>query len=358
MTSMWGAPLHRRWRGSKLRDPRQAKFLTLASLKWVLANRAYTPWYLVRYWRLLKFKLANPHIITRGMVFLGKGVEIHATPELAQLEIGRWVHIGDKNTIRAHEGSLRFGDKVVLGRDNVINTYLDVEFGDSVLMADWCYVCDFDHRMDDITLPIKDQGIVKSPVRIGPDTWIGDEGDGAAWHAQSGGAACWDRTRWSAATYRTTRSRSAHRPRWSRTVSWPGRLRRPSAPNWPPLWPTSNAKRPPTDAFSDELGSGAAPRPLGAVIDDRRRILRRPLALEQCTSSDVGELRYPAADVIAGRIELLALRRRVEHPEVRAPRRCRNPRTTASRAGCWPCRRQPAVPKTSRRPTATADAGL
>ena len=122
MTTMWGAPLHKRWRGSRLRDPRQARFLTLASLKWVLANRAYSPWYLVRYFRLLKFKLANPHIITRGMVFLGKGVEIQATPELSTMEIGRWVHIGDKNTIRCHEGSLRFGDKVVLGRDNVILT--------------------------------------------------------------------------------------------------------------------------------------------------------------------------------------------------------------------------------------------
>ena len=126
----------------------------------------------MRYWRLLKFKLANPHIITRGMVFLGKGVEIQATPELSTMEIGRWVHIGDKNTIRCHEGSLRFGDKVVLGRDNVINTYIDIELGDSVLMADWVYVCDFDHRMDDINLPIKDQGILKGPVRIGPDTWI------------------------------------------------------------------------------------------------------------------------------------------------------------------------------------------
>ena len=44
------------------------------------------------------------------------------------MEIGRWVHIGDKNTIRAHEGSLRFGDKVVLGRDNVVNCYLDIEY--------------------------------------------------------------------------------------------------------------------------------------------------------------------------------------------------------------------------------------
>src|ERR1700743_1645328 len=142
---MWGAPIHRRWRGSNLRDPRQAKFLTLASLRWVLRNKAYTPWYLVRYFRLLKFKLANPHIITRGMVFLGKGVEIQATPELSTMEIGRGVPIGDKTTIRCHEGSLRFGDKVVLGRDNVINTYLDIELGDSVLMAAWVYARDLTH---------------------------------------------------------------------------------------------------------------------------------------------------------------------------------------------------------------------
>lgn len=172
MTSMWGAPLSARWRGSRRRDPQQARFLTRDSLRWVLANRAYTPWYLVRYYRLAKFRLTNPHIVLRGMVFLGRNVEIHATPELARMEIGRWVHIGDGNAIRCHEGSLRIGDKVVFGKDNVVNTYLDIEIGESTLVADWCYICDFDHKMDDITLPIKDQGIVKSPVRIGPDTWI------------------------------------------------------------------------------------------------------------------------------------------------------------------------------------------
>ncbi|MFI6312145.1 acyltransferase [Nocardia fusca] len=172
MTSMWGAPLRSRWQGSRRGDRRQARFLTLDSLRWVLANRAYTPWYLVRYYRLFKFRLANPHVILRGMVFLGRNVEIHATPGLGRLEIGRWVHIGDGNAIRCHEGSLRIGDKVVFGKDNVVNTYLDIEIGESTLVADWCYITDFDHRMDDITLPIKDQGIVKSPVRIGPDTWI------------------------------------------------------------------------------------------------------------------------------------------------------------------------------------------
>ncbi len=171
---MWGSPVVHRikaWRANR-NDPRQAKFLTRDSLRWVLRNRAFTPWYLVRYWRLLKFRVTNPHVILRGMVFLGKDVELHARPGYGRLEIGRWVHIGDGNAIRCHEGSLRIGDKAVFGRQNVINCYLDIELGAATLVADWVYICDFDHVTTDITLPIKDQGIVKAPVRIGPDTWI------------------------------------------------------------------------------------------------------------------------------------------------------------------------------------------
>lgn len=145
----------------------------MASLKWVLRHRAYTPWYLVRYWRLLKFRIANPHVVLRGMVFLGKNVELHCRPGYGRLEIGRWVHIGDGNAIRCHEGSLRIGDKAVFGKDNTVNCYLDVEIGAATLIADWVYICDFDHVTSDINLPIKDQGIVKSPVRIGPDCWLG-----------------------------------------------------------------------------------------------------------------------------------------------------------------------------------------
>ncbi|HVK23464.1 MAG TPA: acyltransferase [Actinokineospora sp.] len=174
MTSMWGSPVSDRlkfWSPAR-RDPAQARFLTKESLRWVLRNRAYTPWYLVRYWRLLKLRITNPHIVLRGMVFLGKDVEIHARPGFGRLEIGRWVHIGDGNAIRCHEGSLRIGDKAVFGRQNVVNCYLDIEFGEASLVADWVYICDFDHVTADIHQPIKDQGIVKSPVRIGPDTWI------------------------------------------------------------------------------------------------------------------------------------------------------------------------------------------
>lgn len=177
MTTMWGAPLRTRWRFGRLlgrhRDPRQARFLTLASLRWVVRHRAWTPWYLVRYWRLLRFRLANPHVILHGMVFLGRRVELHCRPGYGRMEIGRWVHIGDGNAIRCHEGSLRIGDKAVFGRENTVNCYLDIEIGSATLVADWVYICDFDHVTDDVHRPIKDQGIVKTPVRIGPDCWLG-----------------------------------------------------------------------------------------------------------------------------------------------------------------------------------------
>ena len=75
-----------RWARSR-RDPAQARFLTLASLRWVLRHRAYTPWYLVRYWRLLKFRLLNPHVVLRGMVFFGKRVDVMARPGYGRLEI-------------------------------------------------------------------------------------------------------------------------------------------------------------------------------------------------------------------------------------------------------------------------------
>lgn len=172
MTTMWNASYRSRRRAGRRRDPEQVRFLTLDSLRWIKRNRAWNLWYLVRYYRLLRFRLANPHVVLRGMVFLGKNVEIHATPEMARLEIGRWVHIGDGNSIRCHEGSLRIGDKTVFGCNNVVNAYLDIEIGGSTLIADWCYICDFDHVTDHIGVPIKDQGIVKGPLRIGADTWV------------------------------------------------------------------------------------------------------------------------------------------------------------------------------------------
>lgn len=164
----------RRYRGR--RDPRQLPlrtFLSPASLRWVLRHRAYTPYHLVRYWRFLRLRLRHPDVVTEGMVYLGRRVELSVRPGYGRIVLGRFVHIGDDNRLRAHEGTLRIGEKTVLGRDNTLNGYLDIDIGARCLIADWVYVCDFDHRTDDIHVAIKDQGIVKTPVRIGDDVWVG-----------------------------------------------------------------------------------------------------------------------------------------------------------------------------------------
>jgi acetyltransferase-like isoleucine patch superfamily enzyme len=148
------------------------RLLTAANLRWVVRHRAWTPYYLKRYWRFAWFKLRHPHVITEGFVFLGKNLEIVARPGHGRLILGKWVHLGDETRLRAHEGTLRIGDKVVFARDVTVNCYLDIEIGASTLIADWTYICDFDHKTEDLGLPIKDQGLVKSPVRIGPDCWL------------------------------------------------------------------------------------------------------------------------------------------------------------------------------------------
>ena len=147
-----------------------------ATMRFIWRNRMFTPKYWVLGLRYLWwFKVRNRHVVTHGMVFLGRRTEVRCTRGLARMELGRWVWIGNGNSIRCHEGSLRIGDKVVFGTSNTVNAYLDVEIGEGSLVADWVYVADFDHRYDDPDTPIRKQGIRTSPVRIGADCWIGEK---------------------------------------------------------------------------------------------------------------------------------------------------------------------------------------
>nr|WP_158645717.1 acyltransferase [Stackebrandtia albiflava] len=107
------------------------------------------------------------------MVYLGRRVDLVARPTYGRLRIGADAHIGTDSALRAHEGSLRVGDRCVLGARVTVNCYLDVHIGEDTLIADDVYVIDFDHVFDGVDVPIKDQGIRKAPVRIGSDCWLG-----------------------------------------------------------------------------------------------------------------------------------------------------------------------------------------
>ena len=124
---------------------------------------------------LWHLRVLNRHIVTAGVVHMSRGAGISCRRGLAHMEIGRDVWIGAGTHIRCHEGSLRIGDRVVFGGSDTVNAYLDVEIGEDCIFADWIYVTDFDHQYRKLDVRIQDQGIDTSPVRLGPDCWIGEK---------------------------------------------------------------------------------------------------------------------------------------------------------------------------------------
>jgi len=156
-------------------EPAEASFrlFTVRNVRWVVRNRAYTPWYLLRFWRMLRVRLTSPDVVLRGPVFLDRGAELYARRGYGRLVVGAWVHLGAGTALRCHEGTLRVGSRGTFGRLTSVNCYLDVEIGEGALVADHVYISDFDHRYAELDRPIKDQGIVKSRVRIGADVWLG-----------------------------------------------------------------------------------------------------------------------------------------------------------------------------------------
>jgi acetyltransferase-like isoleucine patch superfamily enzyme len=142
-------------------------------LGWVVANRAWGRHHLLGYARMARAKLTTPGLVFQGPCFISRDVRFETRPGYSRLILGPYTHIGAHARVRAHEGTLRIGAKTVIGVRNTINCWLDVEIGSHCLFADDVYVCDFDHKADSLDLPIKDQGIVKTPVRIGDDVWLG-----------------------------------------------------------------------------------------------------------------------------------------------------------------------------------------
>ncbi len=171
-----GVPSHVRRPPLRLRYPRWG---WREAIRVAVERRMVTPQYLRLYGRALTHRAralaTGNQVVFQGLLFTGKRVELRARPGHGRLVVGPWCWIGNDNKLRSHEGQLTLGAKVVLGRDNVVNSYLDVEIGDASILADWIYVCDFDHRYDRLDLPIKDQGIVTSPTRVGADVWIGEK---------------------------------------------------------------------------------------------------------------------------------------------------------------------------------------
>ena len=140
---------------------------------WAVRNRAFTRHHLLSYLRMARASARCPSLRFEGPCFIGPDVRFEVRTGYARLVVGAYTHFGAHARVRAHEGTLRIGSKSVIGIRNTINCWLDVSVGDACLFGDDVYICDFDHVTTSLEVPVKDQGIVKTPVRIGNDVWLG-----------------------------------------------------------------------------------------------------------------------------------------------------------------------------------------
>lgn len=145
----------------------------LGDIWWLLRTRRrigfYTRSYLRKHW----LTWTVPGLTFTGPAFIGRDVKFEAPRGGGRIVVGKYAWFMDHTRVRAHAGVLTVADKTVLGSRVTVNAWERIEIGRAVLIGDDVYICDFDHRTDLLDVPIKDQGLVTSPVVIGDDTWIG-----------------------------------------------------------------------------------------------------------------------------------------------------------------------------------------
>jgi acetyltransferase-like isoleucine patch superfamily enzyme len=92
----------------------------------------------------------------------------------ACVEIGADCILDRDTTIEVGSGGvLAVGARVIFGHHCTIGANEKIEIGDDALLAEMVSIRDHDHRFDDLSTPIREQGAVCAPVAIGRDVWIG-----------------------------------------------------------------------------------------------------------------------------------------------------------------------------------------
>ncbi len=153
---------------------RRAFSFAVRNARFIVSHRMYGFNYWRSLYRFTKFKIFHPGIKTEGFVFLPKRYDISKGPT-AEFTSGAFCWVGEGCAFRAHEGSIRIGNKCTFGGKNTINCYSRVEVGDESLWADNIYVVDFDHWYLDPLMPIRSQGIRPEPIIIKPNVWIAEK---------------------------------------------------------------------------------------------------------------------------------------------------------------------------------------
>ncbi len=97
--------------------------------------------------------------VTPENIFLGKGTVIERD---CTLWLGK-----EPNSL------IHLGERVYLGRNCFLGAIEPLEIGTDTLIGAYSYIITANHVSSDVNTPVRTQGYVSKPIRIGSDVWIG-----------------------------------------------------------------------------------------------------------------------------------------------------------------------------------------
>lgn len=116
-------------------------------------------------------------IFTRGVLQISRRTKVRWGTTIlwkdGRVTIGERAFIRKGAVIDAQRGSIDLGDHVSLNDYAVLLGRGGITIGNDVRIAAHAMVVSFDHNFDDVTKPIRLQGVTKKPVVIEDDVWIG-----------------------------------------------------------------------------------------------------------------------------------------------------------------------------------------
>jgi acetyltransferase-like isoleucine patch superfamily enzyme len=114
--------------------------------------------------------------VDRGRdVRIARNVRLDALPG-AQIVLGDGCRVGERTRIVAAPGCrVELGAGAVLGERCTLIAHAGVTIGTGAQLGNGVVVVDFDHVIDDVERPIREQPLVAAPVTIGANARIGFE---------------------------------------------------------------------------------------------------------------------------------------------------------------------------------------
>jgi acetyltransferase-like isoleucine patch superfamily enzyme len=119
----------------------------------------------------LRARLRARRAGARGAAF-GRGVVVEVAKG-ARLEIAAGATIGDGCRIVVRGGVIRIGEGAALGERCRLIAHEQIDIGPGAVLGDEAVAVDFDHRYDDVELPVRLQGVATAPVVVGAHARIG-----------------------------------------------------------------------------------------------------------------------------------------------------------------------------------------